>query len=250
MNPGEGSQSNILEFFMLVGKLKHLKRTGWIMRNISNCEDVAGHMYRMGIMAFLLEDEASLNVDRNKCIKMALVHDIAECIVGDLTPFCGISKEEKHRKELEAMERLSSLAGDKVGKEFLALYKEYEEQKTVEAKTVKDLDKFDMILQAFEYEKESNFTLNLQDFFNSTEALQVHSKIVSDQNLQQFLMPDLSKAKYYKCPYCSKIFPFKSMLNQHILVHTKEKPFKCSICNQSFQRKEGLRYHQIKNNHF
>ncbi|CAL1270506.1 unnamed protein product [Larinioides sclopetarius] len=170
MSAGESSQSNILEFFMLVGKLKHLKRTGWVMRNISNCEDVAGHMYRMGIMAFLLDDEASSNVDRNKCIKMALVHDIAECIVGDLTPFCGISKEEKHRKELEAMQRLCSLAGEKVGKEFLNLYKEYEEQSTFEAKTVKDLDKFDMILQAFEYEKESEFTLSLQDFFNSTEG--------------------------------------------------------------------------------
>lgn len=38
------------------------------MRNIANCEDVAGHMYRMSIMAFLLNDEVSLNVDRNKYV--------------------------------------------------------------------------------------------------------------------------------------------------------------------------------------
>lgn len=31
---------------------------------------------------------------------MALVHDIAECIVGDITPFCGVSKEEKKRREI------------------------------------------------------------------------------------------------------------------------------------------------------
>lgn len=33
------------------------------------------------------------------CMKLALVHDMAECIVGDITPYCGISKEEKHAKE-------------------------------------------------------------------------------------------------------------------------------------------------------
>lgn len=32
-------------------------------------------------------------------MKMAIVHDLAECIVGDITPFCGISKQEKHRRE-------------------------------------------------------------------------------------------------------------------------------------------------------
>lgn len=32
-------------------------------------------------------------------MKMAIVHDLAECIVGDITPFCGVSKEEKYRRE-------------------------------------------------------------------------------------------------------------------------------------------------------
>ena len=30
---------------------------------------------------------------------MALVHDLAESIVGDLTPSSGVSKEEKHSRE-------------------------------------------------------------------------------------------------------------------------------------------------------
>jgi putative hydrolase of HD superfamily len=32
-------------------------------------------------------------------MKLALVHDMAECIVGDITPYCGVSKDEKHAKE-------------------------------------------------------------------------------------------------------------------------------------------------------
>lgn len=30
---------------------------------------------------------------------MAIVHDLAESVVGDITPFCGISKEDKYARE-------------------------------------------------------------------------------------------------------------------------------------------------------
>ena len=32
-------------------------------------------------------------------MKLALVHDLAECIVGDITPFCGVSPQEKEKRE-------------------------------------------------------------------------------------------------------------------------------------------------------
>ncbi len=35
-----------------------------------------------------------------RCIRMALVHDLAESIVGDWTPYDGVSKVEKYRREL------------------------------------------------------------------------------------------------------------------------------------------------------
>lgn len=44
-------------------------------------------------------------------MELALVHDLAECIVGDITPFCGVSAEEKHRREKDAMLELSKLVG-------------------------------------------------------------------------------------------------------------------------------------------
>lgn len=39
----------------------------------------------------------------------ALVHDLAECIVGDITPLCGVSKEEKKEREMNAMREISQL---------------------------------------------------------------------------------------------------------------------------------------------
>lgn len=40
---------------------------------------------------------------------IALVHDLAESIVGDITPLCGVSREEKHRREIEAMQEITNL---------------------------------------------------------------------------------------------------------------------------------------------
>lgn len=59
-------------------------------------ESVADHMYRMSMLSFMVTD-ASINKD--KLIKICLVHDLAESIVGDITPHCGVSKEEKKRLE-------------------------------------------------------------------------------------------------------------------------------------------------------
>ena len=37
---------------------------------------------------------------------ISLVHDMAECIVGDITPSDPVSAEDKHRMEVEAIETL------------------------------------------------------------------------------------------------------------------------------------------------
>lgn len=170
---GSVKMSNILKFLTLVGQLKSTKRTGWVHNGIKSPESVSDHMYRMSIICFLLgnqDGDSSSKLNKDHCIKVALVHDLAECIVGDLTPSCGISKEEKHLKEMEAMEKLANLAGGEAGKELYALWEEYENQTSQEAKFVKDVDRFEMILQAYEYESEEKRTKELQQFYDSTHG--------------------------------------------------------------------------------
>ncbi|XP_061709065.1 5'-deoxynucleotidase HDDC2 [Cydia pomonella] len=164
----------ILEFLELVGRLKHVKRTGWVLCDIDDCESIAGHMYRMGMMTFLLTEENNpTKLDRFRCLQIALVHDLAECIVGDITPHCGVSPEEKHRQEDEAMKKIAELTGF-AGDRMYELYKEYENQSSPEANFAKDLDRYDMILQAFEYEKRENAPKKLQEFFTATEGKFYH----------------------------------------------------------------------------
>ncbi len=47
---------------------------------------------------------------------------------------------------------------------------EYEKGESPEALVVKDLDKFDMISQAFEYEQSEEKPKSLQEFFDSTNS--------------------------------------------------------------------------------
>lgn len=172
----DSSNQNILSFLEHVGRLKHLPRTGWVLEKVNKPESVAGHMYRMAVMSFLL-DRNDITLNRARCMEMSLIHDLAECVVGDITPHCGVSPEEKHNRETKAMKDLASLAGSS-GVHMFELFQEYEEQKTPEAQFVKELDRFDMVLQAFEYEKQENRAGALQQFFDSTKGKFSHPLIV------------------------------------------------------------------------
>lgn len=58
-------------------------------------------------MTFLLNGSEGL--DRIKCMEMALVHDLAESLVGDITPYCGVSKKDKEVLEMEAIHKICGL---------------------------------------------------------------------------------------------------------------------------------------------
>ena len=109
-------------------------------------------MYRMAVLAMLCP---STDVDIGKCMMLALVHDLAEAEVGDLTPLDNIPKAEKTEREKQAIEYfVHDLLGDSpAGKRILNLWTEYEERQTKESRLVKDLDRFELCLQAIEYER-------------------------------------------------------------------------------------------------
>ena len=47
---------------------------------------------------------------------------MAESIVGDITPSDNVCKEDKHKMEREAMEKIMGLVGDEVGQELYSLW--------------------------------------------------------------------------------------------------------------------------------
>lgn len=169
--PGTAKVNYILAFFEIVRLLKTQKRTGWVDHGIPNPETISDHMYRMSIMAMCVPNT---EIDISKCVKIALIHDIAESLVGDITPFDVVEKPEKSRRELTTVQYLSEIIkpyNEPFSKELVELWLDYEEVRNVEARYVKDIDKFEMIQQAWEYEQEHGIQHNLQLFYNAHTSI-------------------------------------------------------------------------------
>ncbi|KAF8562864.1 hypothetical protein P879_06661 [Paragonimus westermani] len=145
VEPMNMPRQSVVQFLSVCGRLKRTVRTGWTRHDIERPESVSDHMYRMALMATVLPTMDRQDISIERLIKMTIVHDLAECIVGDITPHCNVSKEEKLDRETE-----------------------YNAQQTPEARLCKDFDKFEMLLQAFEYEQECGAPKKLEEFFSST----------------------------------------------------------------------------------
>eukprot|EP00948_MAST-09A_sp_MAST-9A-sp1_P003306 g3306.t1 len=172
----EERNAEFIHFLRICGRLKDLRRTGWVANDVIAAETVASHMYRMAMGAICLGaggvDKSKSGIfgsaiDLQRCIKIALVHDLAEAIVGDITPHDGVSEADKEIAErraiLDIRKRLNKVG--LAGTEIYQLWDEYEKAQTPEAKFVKDMDKFDMELQAMEYEFENRTENSLKDFY-------------------------------------------------------------------------------------
>ena len=162
----------MIEFLQQISKLKTTKRTGWLNNNVPNPESISDHMYRMSIIAMLIKDT---EINNSKLIKMALVHDIAESIAGDIGPG-EMSVESKFELELKAINELQSMLPPKDGEMIKELWMEYEQNSTKEAQLCKDIDKYEMIQQCFEYEQQ--FGTRMQSFFDSTLGKFKHPEII------------------------------------------------------------------------
>jgi putative hydrolase of HD superfamily len=75
------------------------------------------------------------------------------------------------------METIRGLVPDQIGEELMTLWMEYENGITPDAIIVRDLDKFDMIFQAYEYETSEGRYGELQQFFDSTKDIFKTSKV-------------------------------------------------------------------------
>ena len=123
--------------------LKDLARAGWSRAGVIHAESVAAHSWGVALLALL---RCPPGLDRGKLLAMAVLHDLAEVRVGDLTPHDGVTHEEKHARERAAMNDLLAHRPD-----LRALWEEAEAGTTPEARLLKALDRADMGLQAERY---------------------------------------------------------------------------------------------------
>ncbi len=144
--------------------LKEVLRTGWTRHPIPRVESVADHSYGVMLLCWLLCPEG---LDRGRVLEIALLHDLAEVVTGDLTPADGVANEVKTSDERAALsDLLDGFPGAGRGGEWLL---EYQRQSSPEARFVKAVDKLDMALQSQIYEVA--FGCDLEEFRVSARPL-------------------------------------------------------------------------------
>ena len=108
-------------------------------------------------------------LDPLKLLRMALIHDLPEALIGDLMP----SQKSAETKEQEetVISQILSLIPKRQKEIYLAVWNEYQEGKTREAKAVRQLEKIEMAMQAKEYEKSGSAPKSLVRFIKSAEEV-------------------------------------------------------------------------------
>jgi putative hydrolase of HD superfamily len=159
----------IIQAYFEFNHLKQLYRQGWLQHGIDTkyCESVAEHSFGVALLALFLVDIYSLELNKEKVLRMALIHDLGEVYAGDFTPSDGVDKQEKYQLEKQAIHQiLDKLPNCSF---WIDLWEEYEQGESSEAQFVRQVDQLEMVLQASVYEHQG--LAHLSEFFTSTSQV-------------------------------------------------------------------------------
>ena len=140
----------LLAFFHLCENLKTEKRHG--KTSDGEYDRVASHAWRLAIIVmFIVPHLNDKTIDLLKCLKLALIHDLAEAITGDQAYFVHMfntqAKELKEKKENQAILEICNQLPIVNETELKSLWADYELQDSYESKIVKAIDKIEAQMQ-------------------------------------------------------------------------------------------------------
>jgi len=141
--------SEFAKFLYELGQLKRVKRSGWWIAGVKDPESVAEHSFRAAVIAHLLAHLEG--ADREKAVSMALFHDTAEARTNDAHRIVRryVEWEGVDRK---AVEDQSRRLPDALAEQWISLFTEFEEARSLEAQVARDADLLECLVQAREYQ--------------------------------------------------------------------------------------------------
>ena len=157
-----------IELLFELGAIRNMSR-GWVQHVGQDVASITEHTFRVVWIALAIARREGAG-DEGKIIKMALVHDIAESRVSDLSYIQKVyvkADEDKAAKDMFAETSFEDFYEDTLA--------EYEKRESIEAKIVKDADNIDIDLELKELEERGSKLAG--------KHLQVHRKIVREEKL-------------------------------------------------------------------
>jgi putative hydrolase of HD superfamily len=135
-----------IEFLKEIDKVKYIQRKTKLLNSDRN-ENDAEHSWHLAMMAIILAGHSNVSVDLLKVVKMVLIHDIVEIDSGDIFIYDTVQSHSNTVQERIAAGRIFGLLPAEQAAEMIAIWEEFEEGKTDEAKFARSMDRLEPLLQ-------------------------------------------------------------------------------------------------------
>ncbi|PRY48032.1 putative hydrolase of HD superfamily [Arcticibacter pallidicorallinus] len=135
-----------LEFIKEIDKLKYIQRRTRLL-NSDRHENDAEHSWHLAMMTIVLAEHSNKPIDVLKVLKMVLIHDIVEIDAGDTFIYDTAKSHDNTDEELIAAKRIFGMLPDEQAAEFIAIWTEFEEGISDEAKFARSMDRLEPLLQ-------------------------------------------------------------------------------------------------------
>ncbi|RXK57787.1 HD domain-containing protein [Lacibacter luteus] len=133
-------------FIKEIDKLKYIQRKTKLF-NSERHENDAEHSWHLAMMTIVLAEHSNKPIDVLKVVKMVLIHDIVEIDAGDTFIYDTAKNHTNTEEELLAAKRIFGLLPAEQAADFIAVWKEFEDGITDEAKFARSMDRFEPLLQ-------------------------------------------------------------------------------------------------------
>lgn len=166
-------------FIKEIDKLKYIQRKTKLF-NSDRHENDAEHSWHLAMMTIVLAEHSDKPIDVLKVLKMVLIHDIVEIDAGDIFIYDAVKNHTNTGEELLAAKRIFGLLPAEQAEEFIALWKEFEEEITDEARFAKSMDRFEPLLQNTSNNGGTwtEFNVSYQKVYDKKKAIQNGSSIL------------------------------------------------------------------------
>jgi len=178
---------DFLGFLLEIGRLKLLKRSGWVFSGISaaQAESIADHSFRTALLTLLLcknLERKGVQINTERAVTLALFHDVVECFTHDIdrrvTNLGGKTMEQgKRNAERKAVTKLSQQLGE-LGYILEDAWKRLETDESLEVQLVRMCDRIETTIQAFEYVLQGHRVEQFHEFWQ--EAITQKEKAPSE----------------------------------------------------------------------
>ena len=186
----------IFQFIQEIDKEKFIGRQTYLSDGIRK-ENDAEHAWHLAVMTILLAGYANEPIDVLKTVTMLLIHDIVEIDAGDTYAYDEDAKRTQSEREERAAERIFGLLPEEDGRALYDLWREFEDQKTPEARFARTMDNLQpmMLNHATDGKAWTEHQVSLDQILKRNVNTGKGSEVLWDYAREHFLRPNLEKGR-------------------------------------------------------